>query len=61
MHLLRKIERHLRATGTPPTRFGREATGDPRLVGDLRRGREPRPGTTSRILAFIATREETRP
>ncbi len=56
MHLLRKFECHLRATGTPPTCFEREAAGDPRLVGDLRRGREPRPGITMRILAYIDAR-----
>ena len=57
MHpVLKRIERHLRATGEPPTRFGREALNDPRLVGDLRNGREPGPGTVARIDAFIATR-----
>lgn len=40
--LLRKVERFLVATGMSPTRFGREVAGDPRLVSDLRRGREPR-------------------
>lgn len=55
----RRIERHLRATGLAPTRFGREAVGDPRLVGDLRNGREPRPETTRRILAYIAARERS--
>ena len=44
MHpVYRRIEKHLRATGLPPTRFGREAVGDPRIVGDLRNGREPGP------------------
>lgn len=55
--LLREIERHLRHTGVHGTRFGRDAVGDPRLVGDLRNGREPRPAMTARILAFIAARE----
>ena len=52
--LLTKIERHLRATGVSPTRFGREATHDPRFVLDLRKGREPRERTAARVLAFIA-------
>lgn len=56
--LLQRIERHLSDTGVMPTRFGREAVGDPRLVGDLKNGREPRPETAARILAFI---EATRP
>ncbi|WP_084717794.1 hypothetical protein [Sphingomonas sanxanigenens] len=54
MTLLREIERHLRATSTSATRFGREALGDPRLVHDLRAGREPRPATVARVRAFIA-------
>ena len=54
MSVLRLIERHLRETGVPPTRFGRGAVNDPRLVGDLRRGREPGPRTVRRIEAYIA-------
>lgn len=52
-HLLTRIERHLKATATPPSRFGRQAAADPRFVFDLRRGREPRPATARRVLAFI--------
>lgn len=59
MHLLSTIERHLRQTGTAPTRFGREAVGDPRFVLDLRNGREPRPETVKRVAQFIAGREAT--
>lgn len=40
MTLLYRIERYLTRTGMPPTRFGREAVNDPRLVHDLRNGRE---------------------
>jgi hypothetical protein len=53
MTLLRRIERHLDATGMPPTRFGREAVGDPRFVFDLRAGREPRPETTRRVADWL--------
>lgn len=53
MHLLRRIETHLRTSGMPPTRFGREALNDPQLVHDLRRGREPRPTTVARIAAYL--------
>ncbi len=53
--LLTKIERYLRATATPPSRFGREAARDPRFVFDLRNGREPRDTTVTRVLAFIDT------
>lgn len=52
--LLMKIEKHLRSSRVSPTRFGREAARDPRFVFDLRRGREPRPRTEARVLAFIA-------
>jgi hypothetical protein len=57
MHLLSSIERYLRASGTPPTRFGREAVGDPRFVLDLRRGREPRPRTVSRVCAYLVAQQ----
>jgi len=53
MTLLRLIERHLRATGTPATRFGRQSVSDPRFVGDLRRGRQPRPATEARVRRYI--------
>lgn len=53
MTLLRRIERHLDATGMPPTRFGREAVGDPRFVFDLRSGREPRDETARRVVAWL--------
>ena len=57
MHLLSLIERHLRNSGTAPTRFGRDAVGDPRFVLDLRIGREPRATTSERVAAYIAERE----
>jgi hypothetical protein len=53
MYLLRAIEQYLRRTGTPPTRFGREAVGDPRFVGDLRRGREPRAETERKVRSYL--------
>ncbi len=54
MSLLVKIDRYCRRTGTPPSRFGRLAVRDPRLVHDLRMGRQPGPAITSRVEAFIA-------
>jgi hypothetical protein len=54
MHLGQEVERYLKRTGMPPTKFGRLAINDPRLVEDLRNGREPRLRVTRRILAFIA-------
>eukprot|EP01037_Dinobryon_pediforme_P026818 gene26818-29467_t len=43
MSVLQKIDRYLKASAMPPTTFGRLAVRDPRLVRDLRRGREPGP------------------
>lgn len=60
MCVQRKIEKFLRRTDMPPTRFGRLAIGDPRLVRDLRNGREPRPRMVARIEAFLAEQEHTR-
>lgn len=54
MSLLFEIDRFLRRTRMPATKFGRLAVRDPRLVGDLRRGRQPRPTTVARVQAFIA-------
>ena len=52
--LIRTIEKFLRQTGMPATKFGRLATQDPRFVLDLRNGREPRRNTQKRVENFIA-------
>ena len=58
--LIRKIERFLRRTGMPATRFGRLAARDPRFVFDLRQGRTPRSLTETRVEHFMNKyREET--
>ena len=51
--LLQRIEKHLKARRMPPTRFGREAVGDPCFVFDLRDGREPRSNTVARVLRYL--------
>jgi len=51
--ILRKIENFLRNTGMAPTRFGRDAVRDPRLVFDMRNGREPTPRMVRRIEHFM--------
>lgn len=56
MNLRRKIEQYLKVTGTSPTRFGRESARDPRLVYDIRRGREVGLRLTKRIVAFIESK-----
>lgn len=53
MELLRRIEAYLRRSSTRPARFGRDALGDPRFVFDLRNGRQPRPGTAARVIAWL--------
>lgn len=56
--ILPRVERFLRATGMPWTRFGRLAAGDPRLVADMRNGRVPRPSMEGRLEHFMNTYEE---
>ncbi|MFO1259537.1 MAG: hypothetical protein U1E68_00435 [Sphingomonadaceae bacterium] len=53
MSILRKIESFLRDTGMAPTRFGRDAVRDPRLVFDIRNGREPSPKMIQKIEHFM--------
>jgi len=53
VNLLREVEKFLRRSETAPTRFGREAVGDPRFVFDLRNGRDPRPSTVKRVLDYL--------
>lgn len=53
MPLLPDIERAMISHRIPPSRFGRESVGDPRLVFDLRRGRSPRASLASRVLSYI--------
>jgi hypothetical protein len=53
MNIEVEIERFLRRTGMPPTRFGRAAAGDPRLVFDMRLGREIRPRLAARVRTFM--------
>ena len=55
MYLLRDVETFLRQTDVAPTRFGREAMGDPRFVFDLRNGRDPRPRTVAKVRAYLET------
>jgi hypothetical protein len=57
--LLDRIEHYLRSTRTPPTRFGRDAVGDPNFVLNLRDGREPRRETRRRVIQYIDAREAT--
>ena len=49
----RKVERFLKDSGMSPTQFGTIVARDPRLVFDLRKGREPGPRMCARIAAFM--------
>lgn len=51
--LISRIERFLRKTGMPWTKFGRLAAQDPRFVEDLRNGRVPRSATQKRVEHFM--------
>ncbi len=53
--LIRHIEKFLRHTGMPATKFGRLAAHDPRFVLDLRNGRIPRDYTERRVEHFMNT------
>ena len=53
MHLLHRIEKYLRKSGTTPSRFGRDALADPGFVQGLRAGREPREATVRRVSAYL--------
>ncbi|HAF42119.1 MAG TPA: hypothetical protein DCG90_10200 [Sphingobium sp.] len=55
MLLLMTIEKFLHRHDMPPTRFGRECARDPRLVFDLRNGREPGTRVRRRIEHFMNT------
>ncbi len=53
MLINRQIEIFLREQQMPPTTFGRLAARDPRLVLDIRMGREIRPAMTLRLQQFM--------
>ena len=53
MSILRTIEQFLRRHDMAPTRFGRDAVRDPRLVFDLRNGREPTDRMKRRVEHFM--------
>ena len=57
MQLMRRIERFLEQADMKPARFGREAVGDPRLISDMKNGRELRDQTIARIQAWLDEEE----
>jgi len=57
MRLMRRIEKYMKREDMKPTRFGREAAGDPRLISDIKNGRELRDSTIARIQAWLDEQE----
>jgi hypothetical protein len=57
--LICKIDKFLRQTKMPQSRFGRLAGSDPRLVADLRRGRTPGRRLEQRVEHFMNTFQES--
>jgi hypothetical protein len=53
MHINRLVERFLRETDLPPTKFGRLSVRDPRLVFDMRNGREIGEPVAVRLREFM--------
>ncbi len=47
------LEAHLKATDTPPSRFGKEVLGDPSFVIDIRKGRKPNLESVERVMKAI--------
>lgn len=56
--ILTDIEAFLAQTEMPLTTFGRRAANDPRLVTDLRKGRELRRSMERRVREFMAEQAE---
>ena len=52
-NLLQRIEAFLAESAMPPSVFGRAAAHDPRLVADLRGGREPGIDMICRVEHFM--------
>lgn len=53
MELLDQIEAYLVHSRVAPSKFGRMAVGDPRLVADLKSGRRLRRRTEERLRSYL--------
>ncbi len=56
--LLQKVERAISRLGIGAATLGRRACGDPKLVFEMRQGRELRSKTRERLLSYIANGKE---
>jgi hypothetical protein len=57
VELIIRINRFLRRSRMRATNFGQDIAGDPCLVLDLQRGRQPGPALTRRIEAYLDAEE----
>lgn len=57
MTLVIRINRYLLRSRTAASAFGHDAAGDPRLVAQLRAGRQPRAALRRRIEAYLDAAE----
>lgn len=55
MQINRLVEHFLRDNYLPPTKFGRLAAHNPRLVLDMRMGRKIRPELETKLRQFMTT------
>lgn len=55
--ILEKIEGFLGRHQMRPTRFGRDATGEPQLIESMRRGRSPSLKVLERVAEFMRERD----
>lgn len=55
--LLERISDFLIRHKMAPTRFGRDATGEPQLIKSIESGRSPSLAVVHRILAFMASKD----
>ena len=53
MEILHRIETYIESAKIPPATFGRQAVGDPRIVWDLRAGRQPRRKMQAKIISYL--------
>jgi hypothetical protein len=56
--LRRRIELYLKRSGTPPTRFGREACRDPHLLKDIRNGRILGDRVAAKITTYLEAHDQ---
>ena len=59
--VIAQIDDFLVRHGMAPTRFGREATGEPQLIDSIRRGRSPSLKVLERIAEFMRERDTVTP